>query len=126
MPVPPSYKTHNVASELKDPNSVLHFYKHLLTLRHENRALLDGQYIPLNENAPNMLSYLRLYKSEAVLVVLNMAGTEQKVSFDLTPQGLSSAKATTLLTTLKAHPQEVPLSQISMEPFAVYIAKVSR
>jgi alpha-glucosidase len=126
LPVPPSYETHNVASELRDPNSVLQFYKHLLALRHENRALLDGEYIPLNGNDPNVLSYLRRYKSEAVLVVLNMAGTEQKISFELTPQGFSSAKATTLVTTLKAHPQEVPLSQIALEPFAVYIAKVSR
>jgi alpha-glucosidase len=126
LPVPPSYKTHNVANELKDPNSVLQFYKHLLALRHENRALLDGEYIPLNENDPNVLSYLRRYKSEAVLVVLNMAGTEQKASFELTPQGFSSAKATTLLTTLKTHSREVPLSDVSLEPFAVYIAKVTR
>ena len=126
LPVPPSYQTHNVASELKDPNSILQFYEHLLALRHQDRALLDGDYIPLNENDPNVLSYLRRYKNQAVLVVLNMSGTEQKVSFDLTPQGFSSGKVATLLTTLNAHPQEVPLSQISLEPFAVYIAKVSR
>ena len=34
LPVPASYKTHNVASELKDPDSVLQFYRRLLTLRH--------------------------------------------------------------------------------------------
>jgi alpha-glucosidase len=126
LPVPPSYQTHNVASELRDPNSILRFYEHLLALRHQNRALLDGDYLPLNENDPNVLSYLRRYKNQAVLVVLNMSGTQQKVSFDLTPQGFSSGKVATLLTTLNAHPQEVPLSQISLEPFAVYIAKVSR
>src|SRR5439155_588535 len=27
LPVPPSYKTHNVASELKDPDSILQFYR---------------------------------------------------------------------------------------------------
>jgi alpha-glucosidase len=30
LPVPPSYKTHNVARELEDPESVLQLYKHLL------------------------------------------------------------------------------------------------
>ena len=41
LPVPDNYKTHNVARELKEPDSVLQFYKHVLALRHQNRALLD-------------------------------------------------------------------------------------
>jgi alpha-glucosidase len=125
LPVPTSYHTHNVASELKDPNSVLQFYKHLLALRRANRALLDGKYIPLNENDPNVLSYLRQYKDETVLVILNMSGAEQKVSFDLIPQGVARTKAATLLTTLSTHPVEVSLSQVSLEPFTVHIAKLS-
>jgi len=34
LPVPPSAKTHNVAGEMKDPSSVLSFYRQLLALRH--------------------------------------------------------------------------------------------
>ena len=86
----------------------------------------EGEYVPLNEDQPDVLSYLRRYKGEAVLVVLNMSGAEQKVSFDLSKQGFSSGKAATLLTTLAAHPQDVPLSGLALEPFAVYIAKVSK
>jgi len=126
LPVPPSYKSHNVASELKNPDSILNFYKHLLTLRHENPALLDGDYVPLNENDPNVLSYLRRYQGEAVIVVLNMSASEQKVRFNLTPQGFAGASATTLLTTLNGQPKDVSLSQISLPPFAVYIGKVSK
>jgi hypothetical protein len=58
--------------------------------------------------------------------VLNMSGMEQKVSFDLAKQGFSGGMATTLLTTLSAHPKEVSLSEVSLEPFAVYIAKVAK
>ncbi len=126
LPVPASSKTHNVDAELKDPDSILQFYKHLLALRHQDAALREGEYVPLNEDQPNVVSYLRRYKNQAVLVVLNMSGMGQKVSFDLGRQGFSGGKATTLLTTLSAHPQEVPLSEVSLEPFAVYIAKVSK
>src|SRR5271170_5274852 len=49
LPVPATYKTHNVASELNDPDSVLQFYKRLLALRHHEPALLDGDYVALNE-----------------------------------------------------------------------------
>jgi alpha-glucosidase len=126
LPVPPSYKTHNVAAELKDPNSILSFYKQVLALRHTNHALLDGDYIALNENDANVLSYLRKYKDETVLVVLNMSGATQKVSFDLTSQGLSDAKVTTLATSMTQSPQAVALSDLSLEPFGVYIASVSK
>ena len=126
LPVPPSFKTRNVETELKDPDSILQFYKHLLALRHRDLSLREGEYIPLNEDQPNVVSYLRRYKNHAVLVVLNMSGKEQKVSFDLGKQGFSGGKANTLLTTLRAHPEEVPLSDISLEPFAVYIAKVAK
>ena len=126
LPVPPSYKTHNVASELKDPDSVLQFYRHVLALRHENAALREGQYVPLNESDQNVLSYLRRYKGEAVLVALNMSGNEQKVSFDLTGQGFGSAKPATLISSLRSRIPEVQLSQITLEPFGVYIAKLAK
>jgi alpha-glucosidase len=125
LPVPPSFKTHNVATELKDPNSILGFYKQVLALRHTNHALLDGQYIALNENDPNVLAYLRKYKDETVLVALNMSGAAQKVSFDLSTQGLSDAKATTLVTSMTQTPQAT-LSDLSLEPFGVYIASISK
>jgi alpha-glucosidase len=125
LPVPASYKTHNVASELADPNSVLQFYRRLLALRHQERALLDGDYVALNQDNVNVLSYLRRYKNEAVLVVLNMSGTTQQVSFNLSEQGLPSAKAATMLTTLAAAPSG-PLGQIVLDPFAVYIARISQ
>ena len=123
LPVPDSYKTHNVAAEEKDPDSILNFYRKLLALRHTDQALLDGEYVALNEDDANVLSYLRRYKNEAVLVVLNMSGSPQHVSFDLGGKGFGGAKLTTLLTTLKNPPGG--LSEVGMEPFGVYIAKLS-
>ena len=126
LPVPPSYKTVNVAAELKYPSSILNTYKTLLALRHQNRALLDGDYVALNENDANVLSYLRRYKNEAVLVVLNMSAQPQDVSFDLSPQGFPAKSAHTLLTTTATGSKESSVSHLSLEPFAVYIGAVSK
>jgi len=126
LPVPSSYKTHNVATELKNSDSILNFYKRVLALRHENSALREGEYIALNENDPNVLSYLRRYEDEAVLVVLNMSASSQKVSFDLTAQGLTASKATTVLTTGKANRQAASLRSVSLEPFEVYVGKIEK
>ncbi len=125
LPVPASFKTHNVDSELADPNSILQFYKRLLALRHHEPALLYGDYLALNQDNPNVLSYLRRYKNEAVLVVLNMSATAQQINFNLSEQGISSAKATTLLTS-SANASSGQLDQVTLEPFEVYIARVSQ
>ena len=74
--------------ELNDPKSILQFYRQLLVLHHQNLALLDGDYVALNQDDPNVLAYLRRYKNEAVLVVLNMSATAQHVSFNLSSRGI--------------------------------------
>ena len=124
LPIPVSYRTHNVATEQKDPNSILAFYQNVLKLRHTNPALLDGDYIAVNESDPNVLSYLRRYKSKAVLVVLNMSATPQKVSFDLAPQGFATSQSKTLLTTMSEFENTATLSDMTLAPFAVYIGEV--
>jgi alpha-glucosidase len=126
LPVPASYATHNVATELKDPDSILSFYQKLLALRHQNQALLDGQYIALNQDDPNVLSFLRKYKDEAVLVVLNMSASPQTVTFDLAAQGFALAKPKALLTTDSALNGAQGVQQIALQPFGVYIASVSK
>jgi alpha-glucosidase len=124
LPVPASYTTHNVAKELDDPRSVLNVYKRLLALRHQEPALLEGEYVPLNENDPYVLSYLRRYKGESILVALNMSRTQRKVAFDL--KGSSSSTATTLLATSKKQAKTASLSSISLEPFGVYIGRIAK
>jgi alpha-glucosidase len=124
LPLPPTYRTHNVAHELKDPDSILNFYKRVLSLRHNEPTLEDGDYIALNENDPNVLSYLRRYKNEAMLVALNMSGSPQKISFNLRAQGFSKPTVETLITTLTGNPRQLSLTSISLEPFSVYIGKL--
>jgi glycosidase len=121
LPVPATYKTHNVADELKDKNSVLEFYKQVLSLRHTNRALLDGSYTALNENDPNVLSYLRAYKDQTVLVALNMSGSTQKVNFELSHNGCSSSKA--LVSTPKS---SATGDVVVLEPYGVFIGQLSK
>jgi alpha-glucosidase len=126
LPVPASYKTHNVATELKEQDSILNFYRRVLALRHQDPALRDGDYVALNETDPNVLSYLRRYKDETVLVVLNMSSTAQKVSFDLQAQGLTASTAATMVMTGRPNRESASLKSVSLEPFGVYIGKIEK
>jgi alpha-glucosidase len=123
LPVPPSYKTHNVATESKDPNSVLNLYKKVLALRHTNEALLEGSYTALNEDDVNVMSYLRNYKGKAVLVVLNMSASPHRATFHLAEKGFAAARLKTLVATPQSSAQG---SEVTLEPFGVFIAEVTK
>ncbi|MFZ0798886.1 MAG: alpha-glucosidase [Terriglobales bacterium] len=122
LPVPPSYRTHNMATESKDPNSVLNLYKKVLALRHTNQALLDGSYTALNEEDPNVLSYLRSYKGKAVLVALNMSASPQKSNFDLSQQGPGRVSLRPLIPSPGASANG---KEVTLEPFGFMIAEVN-
>jgi alpha-glucosidase len=125
LPVPGSASTHNVETESADADSVLNFYKRLLHLRHSEKALLDGQYVPLDESNPNVLSFLRQHEREAVLVVLNLSESPQKVTLNLAPQGFGRAKPATLLASAKTATQ-ASAESMTVEPFGVYIVKLAK
>jgi len=121
LPVPPSYKTHNVASEEQNPDSVLNLYKKVLALRHTNPALLEGSYTALNENDADVMSYLRSYEGKAVLVALNMSDAPRKASFNLGDQGFA---AFTLKPLIKSA-ASAKGREVSLEPFGLMIAEVN-
>jgi alpha-glucosidase len=126
LPVPASYKTHNVETELKNPNSILNFYKHLLSLRHTNLALREGKYIALNTEDSNVLSFLRQYNEHTVLVVLNFSAAQQKPTFDLTKSDLGAAKIKTLVATPGSSVQTGTPITTELEPFGVVVAQVNK
>jgi alpha-glucosidase len=121
LPVPPTFQTHNVAAESKDPNSVMEFYKKVLKIRHDNPALLEGSYKAINETDDNVLSYLRLYKDHGVVVALNMTNAPQKINVGLKGNGFGSVKS--LLATGKSAANG---DEVSLEPFGVFIGELSK
>ncbi len=121
LPVAPNYTTHNVASEEKDPDSILNWYKRLLALRHTDPALREGKWILINEADQNVLAYLRQYRNEAVLVTLNLSGQEQRVPLELGSKNIVPASLRSLLTTSGATQNGTHV--LVLEPFGIYIGK---
>jgi alpha-glucosidase len=126
LPVPPTYKTHNVAAESKDPNSILSVYRQLLAMRHNEPALLNGTYTAINEDDPNVLAYLRKDKNEAILVLLNMSNTPQKIKLNLAPQGFASPKLTVLLSTFQQPTSATSAGAVDLPPFGALITKITK
>jgi alpha-glucosidase len=126
LPVPPSYKTRNVEVEKKDRNSILNFYKNLIQLRRSQPALREGSYEVVNRDDQNVLSWLRQNPGEgdSVIVALNMTNAPRKISFDLKSQGIKKSTARPILASPTYKQSDVSLSEITLEPFAVFIGAV--
>ncbi|MGC2163071.1 MAG: alpha-glucosidase, partial [Silvibacterium sp.] len=124
LPVPASYRTHNVATEMRDPNSILNVYRRLLDLHHHNQALVYGDYVALNQDDPNVLAYLRRYQHQAVLVVLNMSAETRQVPLDLGRYGFAGGRATPLLSTSDSTPPAGHIDRIKLDPFSAYVAQI--
>jgi len=82
LPVPPSAREKNVAAQVKDPGSLLNFYKRLIALRRRSPALLDGSYTALGDD-PHVYAYRRSAVGQTAVVALNMSGEPR--TFKLPP-----------------------------------------
>jgi alpha-glucosidase len=73
LPLNDEYGKINVESELQDENSVLNYYKELIKLRNEHKALYDGDYEELLSYSPGIYAYARTAqdKSERIIVIMN-------------------------------------------------------
>lgn len=71
----PNYREINAASSLKDPDSILNYYKRLIRLRKDekNLALIYGDYHLILEGDQRIYSYLRELNGERFLIILNFS-----------------------------------------------------
>lgn len=70
--VNPNYRMINVADQTNDPESILSFYKKMITLRRENKGLIYGsfnEYLPENEQ---LFVYERVLDEERYLIIVNL------------------------------------------------------
>lgn len=73
--VNPNYTSINVAAQMEDPDSILHFYKKLISLRKENPLFVYGKYELYHHNHPKLFVYTRKMGSKKAIVICNFHGT---------------------------------------------------
>ena len=78
--VNPNYTEINVASQEKDPGSLLNFYRELIKYRKESPVALWGNYTELCRDSDSLYVYERSYLGKKLLVVCSF--TDEQVRFD--------------------------------------------
>ncbi len=118
LPVHEDYAENNVETQLKDPHSVLNFYRALLRIRKHSPALRQGKWQPLIDYPHEQFAYLREADDETVLVVINYAEARQlKTDKPIQPECWE------VLLSNQFDPGKVMNLPRKLEPFEVSILK---
>ncbi len=125
LPVNPNYEDGvNVHDQENNPSSLLHYYRHLLRVRKESSALVEGDYIPLQTTSKDYFTFLRRANGQTVLVVLNYSEKVLELDFTRTKE-IKNANLKTLFSSAERRPSEFT-PKLKVSPFEVFIAEVVR
>jgi oligo-1,6-glucosidase len=85
LKVNPNYTTINAATEEKDPNSTLNYFRKMVRLRKALPELIYGKYELIDRQNPQIYAYTRTLNNKQILVVLNFSTATP--TFDLPASG---------------------------------------
>ena len=117
LKVNPNFTTVNVATEEKDANSVLNYFKKAVQLRKNNKVLVYGKYELLDKANEKVYAYTRGEGADKVLVVLNFS--KDKLNWNL-PAGLT-VDGTPLINNYATFTAG---NSIELEPYQAIVVKV--
>lgn len=75
LSINPNYRTINVATEERDSNSCLNYFRKIVKLRKDNLVLVYGKYTLLDRNNKQVYAYTRELNGKKLLVLLNFSST---------------------------------------------------
>ena len=86
LPLGDDVRTVNAEAEAKDPQSVLNWYKKLITFRRDNAVMIDGSYREVLSDSPSIYAFVRQDQSDKMTVLVNF--TENDAAYDPKAAGL--------------------------------------
>lgn len=99
--IPENYKTINVEAEMADEDSILYFYRRLIALRKEEKAIAEGSIEFLPTEDPQILAFRRVLGEEEILCIHNFGGEEKALD-----QKLPGTEYEMLLSNYASRPEE--------------------
>ncbi len=112
------YQHINVEAQLRDEHSLLSWLKKLIALRKSTPAFAHGTLAMISSPYAQVLTYLRQWNTETILVVSNLSGQEQSVELDL--RQFARAVPLDLLSGLSLSPIDTHPYVLNLNPYEFY------
>jgi alpha-glucosidase len=118
MKVNPNYTEINVEKQEQDKNSILNFYKKMISLKKENEIFTYGTYDLLLEDDKQIYAYTRTLGEEQVVVITNLSKKEATFESTLT------LNAENLLLANEGVAAHGDMTSISLNPYEARVYRV--
>lgn len=118
LKVNPNYPDINVEQSLKDPDSIYHYYRQMITLRKSTDTLIYGNYQLIASDHDQVYAYTRTLEKESYCIIVNMF--EQETILDLSAD-LSLAE----LKMSNYHVNDPLNAKMSLRPFEARVYRLS-
>jgi oligo-1,6-glucosidase len=79
LPVNPNYVTINAAAEMEDSNSVFHYFRKLIELRHHHPVIVDGRFELLLPDHEQIWAVTRTLSDQVLVMVANCSSESASV-----------------------------------------------
>lgn len=86
----------SLEEEKTDPRSIYNFYKKVIRIRKENPVISTGKFKIIENNNDSVFSFQRFDSLHAIVVLINLSGSEQNAEFNYQDYD-STKKSVTLL-----------------------------
>ncbi|MEV6595706.1 alpha-glucosidase [Actinoplanes sp. NPDC051346] len=112
LAVNPNHKEINAAAAVEDPDSVYHFYRRLIALRHDDPVVVYGDFTMLLPDDERLYAFTRRHGDTELLVVGNFSGERARADI---PGAEAWSSAELVLTNAPAR------TGLDLEPWQVVI-----
>jgi oligo-1,6-glucosidase len=107
LAVNPNYTEINAAAAVADPDSVYHYYRRLIELRHTEPAVVDGDFTLLLPSDERLYAFTRRLNGTELLVIGNFSSDTVRPDIE---DAATWANAELLLTNTVAPPDDLTLA----------------
>ena len=114
LAVNPNYSEINAAAQVGDPDSVYHYYRKLIELRHTEPAVVDGDFTMLLPHDERLYAFTRRLGGTELLVIGNFSGGPAKAELD---DAAEWSAAELLLTNTAA----IPSGDLTLGPWQAVV-----
>jgi oligo-1,6-glucosidase len=118
LAVNPNHTEINAAAEYDDPDSVYHYYRKLIELRHNEPAVVDGDFTMLLPDDDRVYAFTRRLGSTELLVLGNFTGETVQAPI---PDAVSWSGAELVLSNLPE-----PANELSLAPWQAVVYRRTR
>jgi oligo-1,6-glucosidase len=122
LPVNPNCREINAAAAMADPESVLHHYRALIELRHNEPAVVHGDFTMLVPQDPQVYAFTRQWDDVCLLVVANFSPTT--ATFEVPDPG-GWHRSTLILTNVAGAEKSALTGSITLEPWEARVYRAT-